>query len=142
MSRAAVLIAAAACVVAGCPVEPGALDGSVAVLIPTDFDGAWRITSETGLVNRCVTILGDRVTQFSECDGRLTLISDADLGARSGDQVIWTFRTSDDSGETVHTVSVREQTDGTLRGTYSLRLPDSVFALTDRIIMERRRIRV
>ena len=127
--------------VGGCPANPQSTD-DLEALIQTDFDGPWRITSETGLVNRCVTILGDRVTQFSECDGGLDLISDAEFSARSGSQIIWAFHTTDTDGDILHTISVFAQPDGTLRGTYSIRLPDSVFALTDDIIMERRRIRV
>lgn len=140
MSRAATL-AGVLSLLGGCPVDQRIADDA-GRLIPSDYDGVWRITSETGLVNRCVTILGDRVTQFSECDGGLTLITDAELSARSGTQIIWTFRTSDEDPNTLHTISVYIQPDGTLRGTYSLRLPDSLFALTDRIIMARRQIRV
>lgn len=142
MSRPTIIGATALCLLAGCPVNQDVVGDNAEQLIPTDYDGVWRITSETGLVNRCVTILGDRVTQFSECEGLLTLITDAELSARSGDQIIWTFRTSDADGDVTHSISVHIQPDGTLRGRYSIRFPDSVFALTDRIIMERRRIRV
>ena len=124
----------------GCPTDPGGT-GELDGLIETDFDGAWRITSETGLANCCITILGDRVTQYSECDGAINLVSQAELSARSGNQIIWTFQTPDADADTLHTISVFVQPDGTLRGTYSIRLPDSVFAVTDDIIMARRQIR-
>jgi len=34
------------------------------------------------------------------------------------------------------------QADGSLRGSYSLRFPDSLFALTDNVIMVRRTVRI
>jgi len=142
MSRGTIMAAIALYLIGGCPVEPRSVDQDSDPLIPTDFDGAWRITSETGLANRCITILGDRVTQAADCDGGFTLIADSEPSARSGNQIIWTYRTSEADGEVLHTISVFVQPDGTLRGTYALRLPDATFALTDRIIMERRRVRV
>ncbi|MFQ5806405.1 MAG: hypothetical protein ACE5I3_08140 [Phycisphaerae bacterium] len=141
MSRGTISVTVALCLVGGCPVDPALVDRDTDWTIPTDFDGIWRITSETGLANRCVTILGDRITQASECDSGFTLIADSEPSARSGNQIIWTFRTSEANGAVLHTISVFVQPDGTLRGKYSLRLPDSTFALTDRIIMERRRVR-
>jgi hypothetical protein len=128
--------------IGGCPVDESALDLSGASSVLTDYDGSWRITSETGLVNRYVTIFGDRVTRLSDYDGNTTLVVDAELSARSGNQIIWTFGTADQGAQTQHTISVFVQLDGTLRGTYSVRSPESAFALTDDIIMERRQIRV
>jgi hypothetical protein len=127
----------------GCPVPPGDGAGRDDPLIQTDFDGLWQITSETGLVNNCITVLGDRVTLAAECDGPSYSIVDSDLSVRSANQIIWTFVTSDaDAGQTRHTLSVYRQADGSLRGTYSLRLPDSLFALTDNVIMVRRTVRI
>ena len=127
----------------GCPVPAGDAPGRGDPLIYTDFDGFWQITSETGLINNCITILGDRVTQASECDGPAYSIVDSDLSVRSANQIIWTFVTSDsDAGQTRHTLSVYIQADGSLRGSYSLRFPDSLFALTDNVIMVRRTVRI
>lgn len=104
-------------------------------VLPDDYDGLWRITSETGLVNRCVTILGDRVTQVGECESIATWITETQPSARSDDQIIWTFETSETGGTVTHTISVRVQSDDTLSGTYSLRQADERFPLVDRIIM-------
>lgn len=141
MSRGIVAVAAVVCCLAGCPVDRATVQDDAQQIIPSDYDGAWRITSETGLVNRCITILGDRVTQIAECEGVSTLVADTEPSARSSDQIIWTFRTTDSGSDVLHTISVHVQPDGTLRGTYSLRSPGETFALTDRIIMARRQIR-
>jgi hypothetical protein len=135
------LIGVALC--GGCPIPSGGTTSDDDPLIYTDFDGFWQITSETGLINNCITILGDRVTRASECDGSAYSIVDSDLSVRSANQIIWTFVTSDsDEGQTRHTLSVYIQADGSLRGSYSLRLPDALFALTDNIIMVRRTVRI
>ena len=142
-ARALLLVVTGLATLAGCPITRTPGDGSSDTGVPTNLDGAWRITSETGLVNQCITILGDRVTQVSDCEnGRITFISDSEPSARSGSQIIWTFRTNEAGAEILHTISVFRQSDGTLRGRYSLRAPDSEDALTDGVIMETRRVRI
>jgi hypothetical protein len=128
---------------AGCPLPPETPVAGGEPLITTDYDGLWQTISETGLVNNCMTILGDRVTQVGGCDGPGLTIVDAELSVRSGDQIIWTFVTNEpDAGETRHTLSLYIQPDGSLRGRYSLRFPDAALALTDNVIMVPRRVRI
>jgi len=130
----------------GCPLDtqqgtPAA--GDPTRLIPNDFDGLWQVVSETGLINNCITILGDRVTQFSECNGVSTLLRGSEPSVRSGNQIIWTFEVESADGVLErHTVSVFIQPDNTLSGDYSIRRPGQVFALTDGIIMVVRRVRI
>jgi len=125
----------------GCPLDNGPTDAADG-LASSDYDRIWQITSETGLVNSCITILGDRVTQAGECNGAALTILDSDLSVRSGEQIIWTFLVPADNGPTRHTISVFVQPDGTLRGTYSLRFAGELLAITDDIIMVPRRVRI
>lgn len=141
MIRPLTLALALICLPGGCP-NPSTtgLLPDISTL-PSDYDGVWRITSETGLANICVTILGDRVTQAADCEGGFNLVSDAQPSARAGGQIIWSFRTVEGDGDVLHTISVFEQNDGALRGTFARRTSESAFALVDGIIMERRTIR-
>lgn len=131
----------AALLAAGCPTDPANPgDPDDDPLVRTDFDGQWRVVSETGLVNNCVTILGDSVTQFADCNGAARLLLESGESVRSGERIIWSFTLSADDGEEQHTLAVDVQPDDTLRGTYSIRTPGSMFAVTDDVIMVRREV--
>ena len=110
-------------------------------ILPSDFDGAWRITGETGLANVCVTIIGDRITQLGECESLPVWITDTEPSVRSEDHIIWTFKSSDSVSAEIHTISVFIQSDDTLMGTYSIRQGTEHFPLVDRIIMTRYTLR-
>lgn len=130
------VIPAVTLALAGCVVP----DGSGLGPTTDEFDGGWTVVSDTGLITQCVMIVSDRVTQASECNVSEYNVLSAQFGVHGENQHVWVFTTQErDTGEFVQrTISVTEQSDGSLRGTYSLRFNSSLFAITDNILMVRR----
>lgn len=130
-------LAALAGLVAGCPQQPGSSSGGGGSgTILTDLDDTWFVLSETGLINDCVMVQNDRVMRVGVCESTGRTVISSQPSVRSGDRVIWTFEVSTlEGGQERHTIAVTRQTDESLIGTYSIRLPDAVLALSDDIIM-------